>query len=92
MASTDEKHIRPRQIDPRNETVFLLSDGPSTVGKSMSSLRRYIMQGIHRQKDPKEPKVYLASFEMPEGMATSTEAYNEFLIAINFDPAELESK
>ncbi len=73
-------------IDIPNEDVFLLSEGPKKVGKSRTRLQTYICEGVRIDKDPSKPLVYLERCELPGGRATSVEAYNRFLIAINTDP------
>lgn len=69
------------QIDIEREDIFLLSDGPSRVKKSYSTLKRYIDTGVRNQSTG--IVVRLASIYLPTGLATSIQAYRRFLMQLN---------
>ena len=73
-------------IDPEEEDVFVLSDGQKKVSKHYNTLRHYIHVGVFNKTTEKTTK--LESFLLPEGEATSVQAYDRFIRRINGWPVE----
>ena len=70
-----------------NETqfddVFLLSEGPTRIGKSYSSLYKYIVEGVKVGKGVRERVVRLESVTTPGGLGTSKKLWHEFQHELN---------
>lgn len=71
-------------IDPRTETVFLLSEARHHgIRKSYRSLHRYVTEGVPVMNAiGRRVVIRLARIDLPTGMATSLEAYHRFVEAL----------
>lgn len=73
-------------INIQSERVFLLSEGPRTLGveKSYQRLYSYVVYGVSvKDQLGRRQVVYLEKVQLPGGIATSVEAYLRFLNQVN---------